>query len=102
MKKLLKIKTEDIKRDSFECIDCLNLSTCKYKDSVALFEKNKNIEIDCWLRKRNKSMFYTGFHKPMFIAVRVSKSSEKLIHLHRWLHALDEKYDIFFEENMYN
>lgn len=86
---------------SFECIDCLNLYNCKFAKTLAVFERNFNVEIDCWVRKRHKNMFYTGFHKPMFLPVE-NPFSGTLLNIHRWLHALSEKYDIVYENHVHN
>ena len=87
------------KRNSIECLDCLNRTTCKYANSILMFEEQRNVEIDCWTRKRFNSTFYTGFHKPMFLSLYNAYLGSN-INMHQWIHALDSKFDVIYEEDV--
>jgi len=82
---------EEIIRNSIDCIDCIHNNNCKYKYTISVFEKNYNVEIDCWLKKVNKFIFLTGLHKQVYIPL------ENNNFIGKWVHAVGEKFDILWD-----
>jgi len=88
---------EKIKRDSEECKYC-NIKNCRFSSSIALFESNHHVEIDCWLRNYNKK-YITGYHLPISTLINCKSELKNII---KWNHILNDKYSIVFEKGMYN
>jgi len=94
-----KIHKQNITRDSQECLTCFRNKDCKFKSSIALFEKNINIELDCWLRVFDKK-YVTGFHMPINHVITDENGIQKSFV--KWQHIINDKYSVIVEEKMYN
>ena len=96
-----KTKTKQAERQSIECKDCLYNDTCDFKYGLSIFEKNHNVEVDCWKKKVYSNIFCTGLHKSLFVEFEGLNQGEKMVQ-YTWLHALSEKFDIEAEDYLNN
>jgi hypothetical protein len=85
-------------RESEECDYC-RVKKCKYKSTLAFFEKNKNLEIDCWLRIYDKK-YITGYHFPFNVEVKYPSGNK--YNVTKWTHLLNEKFSVLEEKYIFN
>ncbi len=91
------VKNVKMKRSSQECKFC-NIKNCKVSSSIALFEKQNNVEIDCWLREYNKK-FITGYHLPISMIIDSFDKKHSII---KWTHLLNDKFSVYNEIGINN
>lgn len=96
-----KNKTTETIRTSLECRECLKDIGCSFKKDLAVFEKIKNVEVDCWMRKTYPNLFCTGLHKPMFLQSK-SPFTGNITPIHKWVHILNTRFDVTFEKYLNN
>lgn len=96
-----KEKQTEQTRHSTECLNCLDNKKCNSKYGLSVFEKNMNMEVDCWARKIYPNLFFTGLHKPMFLQSK-SPYTGNVIPIHKWVHIMDEKFDVESEKFLNN
>jgi hypothetical protein len=98
MQRLQKKEKNKQKRDNLECKFCRFNKDCNFKNTISFYEKEKEIQIECWKRNWNKiknKNFQLGFHDQKLI-----KINNEIMTL--WKHINDDKYSILSDYFMYN
>ena len=95
-------RVRKLKRNSLECKNC-NTKNCKFESTLAFYERETKIKIDCWLRNYDKK-YITGMHFPVNKIINLDENGDylKTKAIVHWVNIRDQRKSVIVEKFMDN